>query len=415
MNKLRAKLISNSVIEYTIRDSKIIHLFDPPHLLKSLRNNMLLKDLKHFVSIKAFEDQKARVKYDTEQSVERVASWTDVKDFYDFSRKSSQMLLPKIHDEHIKPAKLKMKVCIATQVFSRSFGRAMQVCSNKKLLLRDFTGTANILHFFNDVFDSLNGGGIPKEKSLTGSINEMSDHFDFWDYAVEMLKKMKFTDLNGRKDSSKVLSDYIVTIKGLSAITRAMLKITDTVAIRRMTQDALENFFGGIRSVIYSPTVREFRGAYGTSMVNNLCLRHSIYSNCEADNGSPLLKNLNLLLSSTQLPNGSIVGGISIQKDDRAFNDATKSDDCENLPFVTNEALDYVAGDICKKLLKNINCAGCRNKIEVESAYPTESFVKCFKKLMIHGERELPTMCMENKLKQRFGQGNTFFNEPSVR
>lgn len=81
---------------------------------------------------------------------------------------------------------------------------------------------------------------------------------------------MKFENLNGKKDSSKVISDYIVTIKGLSALTKKMLKITDTVSIRRTTQDALENFFGGIRGVIYSPSVREFRGAYASMIVNNL-------------------------------------------------------------------------------------------------------------------------------------------------
>lgn len=414
VNKLRTKLISNAVIEYTIRDSIIIHFYDPPHLLKSLRNNLLVKDLKHVVTVNSFENQEKRVQYDEKNLIERVASWRDVKDLYDFSRKSSQLLLPKIHDEHIKPIKMKMKVCIATQVFSRSYGRAMQTCSNLKQLPRDFTGTANLLHFFNDVFDSLNGGGIPKKNSLIGSISESSDHFEFWNYAVDMLKKMKFTDLNGRKDSSKVLSDYIVTIKGLSELTRAMLKITKAVAIRRMTQDALENFFGGIRSVIYSPTVREFRGAYATSMVNNLSLKHSIYSNCQADNGSPLLQNLKLLFSSSQLPKGNNVGGITVQHDNRDDNECTPINDTEILPIITNEALDYVAGDVCKKLLRHVHCTACRKKIEIDSAYPSASFLKGFKTLMIHGELELPSICIESKLRERFGQGKKSFNEVSV-
>lgn len=316
-----------------------------------LRNNLLVKDLTHAVAVIDFENQKERVKYDNEDTTERIA--------FDFGRKSTQILLPKIHDEHIKPTKLKMKVNIATQVFSRSYGRAMQVCSDNKQLSRDFTGTANILHFFNDVFDSLNEGGPPIKNSLNGSINETSDHFVFWEYAIEMIKKMKFADLNGRKDSSKVLSDYIVTIKGLSELTRTMLIIQDTIALRRTTQDALENYFGGIRSSIYSPSVREFRGAYGSMMVNNLCLQHSIYSNCEEDGGRPLLRNFNLLLSSTQPQTSKQAEGITIEKCEEESGEPSNVE-IENLPFITNEGLDYVSVDVCKKLLKCVKCANCR-------------------------------------------------------
>lgn len=182
VNKLRSNLIRDTIIEYTIRDSKIIHFYDPPHLLKSLRNNMLVKILKHVVVTSLNEnvdlkEQMERTEYDKKNEQERSASWADVEDFYDYNRKGTQRLLDKIHDEHIKPVKRKMKVDIAAQVFSRSYGRAMRICSDKKQLSRDFTGTADILCFFNDVFDSLNGGGVPKPNTLIGSINKSSYHF----------------------------------------------------------------------------------------------------------------------------------------------------------------------------------------------------------------------------------------------
>lgn len=87
VNKLRTKLIRDAVIEYKIRDCNIIHFYDPPHLIKSLRNNLLVKDLKHVVAIENFENQKEIIKYDDEDFTERVASWKDIKDFYDYSRK----------------------------------------------------------------------------------------------------------------------------------------------------------------------------------------------------------------------------------------------------------------------------------------------------------------------------------------
>lgn len=407
MNKLRAKFIKNSVIEYMIRDSVITHFYDPPHLLKSLRNNLLVKDLYHIVAIREFENLSERVKYDEEDSRERVASWTDVKDFYDFTLKSTQETLPKIHDEHIKPVKLKMKVCVAAQVFSRSYGRSMQLCSDKKQFTReqhtrDFTGTANILHFFNDVFDSLNGGGVPIKNALKGSINKSSDHFNFWNYAIDMLNKMHFADLNGRKDSSKVLSDYIVTIKGLSQLTKAMLIVTDTVALRRTTQHALENFFGGIRSVIYSPTVREFRGAYAASLVNNLCLKHSIYSNCEEDKGPPLLHNLNLHESLND-QHGSSIGVVSAHKKNEESNVIEPLPN--DLPSHSIESLEYTAGAVCKKLLKCIKCTDCLHRIEIDQTHPSKSFLKCFQEVLVYGEKKLPTICMEYRLRENFVGG----------
>lgn len=425
VNKLRSTLTKDEIIEYTIRGSKIIHVYDPPHLLKSLRNNLLVKNLKHIVACSNeddnFQQRKERTEYDKIDPKERTASWTDVKDFYDYTRKCSQRLLPKIGDEHIKPVKRKMKVDVAAQVFSRSHGRAMRICSDKQKLSRDFTGTADILCFFNDVFDSLNGGGAPKQNTLLGSINESSYHFEFWEYAVEMIKKMEFETNNGKTDASFVLSDYIVTIKGLSELTRRMLKVTDTVSLRRTTQDALENFFGGIRSVIYSPSVREFRGAYASMVVNNLCGKHSIDSNCEADDGVPLLQNFYVILTSTPMTGDDSTGGITAEKENcEEFKESDYNNECKSLMFPASEALDYAAGDVCQKLLKNMKCVTCRNIIESNTeqdnggqprngflSHPSESFLKCFKTLVIHGNKILPTVCMYRQLQERFRRGKS--------
>lgn len=410
---MRTEQGRNTVIEYTVRESKIIHFFDPPHLLKSLRNNLLIKNLKHVVAItwnknESFGSHEGKVEYEKTNSKERTASWADVREFYNFTRKSSQRLIPKINLEHIKPNKNKLKVNAAAQVFSRSYGRAMRICSNKNQLPRDFTETADILTFFNDVFDSLNGGGVPKPNSLKGSIDKSSYHFDFWERAVEMIQQMKFLNRKNKKDASHVLSDFIVTIKGLSKLTTRLLEITDTVAIRRMTQDALENFFGGIRSSIYSPSVREFRGAYGSMIVNNLTCKHSIDSNCEPDNGMALLSNFQSLVSSKESDNS---GGITVEfEDDTEANEFAYTDELRSMSFVENGAIDYAAGDACQKLLKGIKCDSCRNRIEsnpdrIGLSYPSEAFLKCFKTLIIHGEKTFFTHCMEKRLKERFGQG----------
>lgn len=127
----------------------------------------------------------------------------------------------------------------------------------------------------------------------------------------------------------------------------------------------------------------------------------------------------------TQIDDSS--GGITIEKDEHEDKDEEESHQSShviesvNLPFTMDESLNYAAGDVCKKLLKNVNCRVCRVQIEVEGsrengdegqhdidlAYPSESFLKYFKALTIHGEQELPTVCMESNLKKCFGRGKS--------
>lgn len=83
------------------------------------------------------------------------------------------------------------------------------------------------------------------------------------------------------------------------------------------------------------------------------------------------------------------------------FIESTPADEYESLSSATNEALDYAAGDVCKKLHEKSSCDSCRGHIEANNsedkasegqstrvflAYPLESFLKCFKTLVIHGE-----------------------------
>lgn len=207
---------------YTVNNTQIVHCYDPPHLIKGIRNNLLTKDLEHVIT------ERWSVSSDLDDCVSdgifevKTATWDDVSDLYAFNLKASVPLLNKIHDEHINPQKDKMKVDKATQVFSESFGTVMLNCSKKNLLPRDFSSTAQILLFFNDLFDSMNGFGSPKEESLKGSIDQSSIHFVYWEYALSMLKEMEWIDkTSGRvSNRAKVLHKYQSTIKGYMEIIR---------------------------------------------------------------------------------------------------------------------------------------------------------------------------------------------------
>lgn len=91
---------------FEVGSHDIVPLYDVPHLLKGLRNNLVSKDLN-------FE-------YEGEK---HTAAWKHIIQFYEFDKNQStegDRLTLKLTDCHVYPAKLKkMKVANAAQVFSQ--------------------------------------------------------------------------------------------------------------------------------------------------------------------------------------------------------------------------------------------------------------------------------------------------------
>lgn len=212
------------IIRYKIRDTEIIHCYDLPHLLKVIRNNLMTKDLEHSIS-KRWNISDFDAIYDDD--IIYTADWNDIADVYDLDLKGSQRLLRKITNEHINPNRLKMKVCVAGQVFSQSFANVMLHYSEEGYNPKDCFGTAQALFFFNDLFDSLNGSGDGQQDTLFGSVNEKSIHFVYWEYALKMLSKMTFVnrETGCPNNRSSVLLKFMSTIRGYIELTRICLNL----------------------------------------------------------------------------------------------------------------------------------------------------------------------------------------------
>lgn len=83
----------NCFFGFEINDKEIIPIFDVPHLLKGLKNNLLTKDL-HFT----YENQP------------KTASWKYAVQFYELDKEQStegDRLIPKLTNAHIYPDKIK--------------------------------------------------------------------------------------------------------------------------------------------------------------------------------------------------------------------------------------------------------------------------------------------------------------------
>ena len=98
-------------------DVEIIPLYDPPHLLKCIRNNLLHKDLEF-----AYSDSK-------DQSERKFAQWQHIITAYEINRYGRKKLpaLPKLTDQHVYPDKIKKMSCkLFNQAFSGELSAEIQ-------------------------------------------------------------------------------------------------------------------------------------------------------------------------------------------------------------------------------------------------------------------------------------------------
>lgn len=408
------------LISYAIDGNTIIHCFDPPHILKVIRNNLQSKDLIHSISdvwnykISGNEPSK---------NIEKTASWNDVKQFYDIQTQNMSGLLRKITDEHVNPKKLKMKVYVAAQVFSNTYGNTMMYCSKMNHLARDFSGTAHFLIFINNLFDSMNGGcGKSPVNPLRSAIdkNNKKRHFEFWTYAISELEKMNFVDKDSGKvnNCSSVLKKTISTIKGYMELTTMCLSLgVQSISLRRMNQDGLENFFGNVKAVCYSPKQPmpfQFRSAFTVLIVTGLTAKHSQKSNCQDDKSTALLQNVYEFYDMDFEHEEEVDDDEDIIELDVIVEEETDSN------LFEAESLIWESGKVCKNVLSRIKCQECVNTVEAYRpltqhgiiqqcdansgqkdslfTYPTVLFMDVFRLLSKEVDILLPFICHEQKL-----------------
>lgn len=198
---------TGALLQYKVSGHVITHVYDPPHLIKVVRNNFETKNIAHFAANRwqpGFKDSDDPL---------QIATWCDIAELFRENR------LP-LTIEHIKPNKLKMKVSIATQVFSETCGSIILQGVKDGSLLPHYKSTADLLLFMNDLFDSVNGSDNHPADSLKGAITRESNHFEFWEYALVMLENMFFVDkaTAARNNRSSVLKKFESTIRGYQAM-----------------------------------------------------------------------------------------------------------------------------------------------------------------------------------------------------
>lgn len=143
---------------------------------------------------------------------------------------------------------------------------------------------------------------------LRGPIKPNSDHFNFWRDAKKTLNNIPFVDstskkaiINKKEYHVRVpsLDSWIISIESFERIANLLFKTYGLKYFypRLINQDSLDNFFGRIRAINYrnvNPDAYTFINAFKSLLISNVMGPHSIYSNCEDDNGETIMDFYNL-------------------------------------------------------------------------------------------------------------------------
>lgn len=203
----------NNVI--LINNHEVIPLYDPPHLLKCIRNNLLTKNLQ-YVGV---------------NNIKQTAKWHHLILLHkENPGYKGVRLIPKLTDNHVLPEKIsrnKMKVKLASQIFTRTVATNMGYLADKGILPKECRETADILLFFENHFDSQNGSYNKRNekfaKPLLGPVTPKSVHHKEWTMAKLKLKAMKIVHpITGKAENVPILNNWVWTLDG----TEVLLKKT---------------------------------------------------------------------------------------------------------------------------------------------------------------------------------------------
>ncbi len=320
---------------------KYFYMYDPPHLLKSIRNNLN--------------------KY-TIQFGDKKATWGVIENYYKTDVQQTFRLTPKLTDRHIYlPPFSKMKVKWAAQVISRSLAAALE--THKTVLGSDAEGTAEFLAKFNDIFDAVNSSNLYSMKKLCSALSDRSGHIDFLQQSKQWIASLKVVAGSDDITSSvKCLHGWQLT---LNCILQLWPVLRDEhnftfLCTRRLNQDPLEQFFSVIRQrggKCQNPTPLNFSRIYKSVTCQKL-LKPVQTGNCEM-NVTQILGTL----SACKIPaNKKVVKKVA--KSNASINGlqiipAINQWNAEKVKRLQDNALHYVCGYVLRKIRKWHECTAC--------------------------------------------------------
>ena len=261
---------------FFLDNHQILCFYDPPHLIKSVRNNFM--------------------KYDFVTDEGHV-SFKHVKTFYEKDSKLPLRMCPKIRPKHIELTNFsKMRVCLATQLLSHSTAAALMTYISINELPPEANATAAFIERMDQLFDTLNSTTrFCKIKPHRNAMSRDTLHMAFLQETQGWLCRLRVIN-NGK--SIYCIDGWILVISAVVMLWTDVLVNNNYQHLMtcRINQDCLENFFASIRQAngcADNPVPSQFNAAMKQCMVNSL-MRPSKLSNCAFD-GDAVLTTINEL------------------------------------------------------------------------------------------------------------------------
>lgn len=360
-----------------LNDKELFLIYDVPHLLKSVRNNLLNGDIKLKNKTITFKDISDTYKIDI------------------LSNKSRSM--PKITSKHLQPnAWQKMSVKLATQIFSKSVSAAINTCiQTGELKSKTAKDTAEFIAQMNDTFDCLNSKNLYDKNPNRRPLSETNSYiFEVLEKTCSIFLEAEKVDYKKKSTKPPCFTGFIWSINAIIGLFNSENSNWQNINIdksktfflltNRLNQDPLENMFSIVRQkngYNKNPTARVFRSCFA-----NICsfslMKCSELCNCEEDNDEYLtvnsLENCNLsspdLTCSQSNSQNNLNENIIFDEDEELLIDSSVSsnilleinskDQLFNQP-VTLETCSvfYFVGYLAKKCIKKFNCSNCETNL----------------------------------------------------
>ncbi|GBO01349.1 Transposable element P transposase, partial [Araneus ventricosus] len=320
-------------------------MYDPPHLLKSVRNN--LKNHGIF-----FEDKVASVKLRT-----CFADWSHIQKLYELDSKKKICACRKLTKRHIEVSGLKnMNVKLAAQVLSHSVAAALNLYVGKENFDSKASETAQFVYNMDKIFDSVNARSRKHEKKEMCAATGNSGHLELWKEKLAWIEKWHIrSSKTGRKIYAACKIGWLITLKAFIGISEYLLQKIKFIITSRFSQDALENTFSSIRrrrGFRDNPDCNEFRHTIQKVIITNF-LKQSSNKNCQDDDAYSLIDfscfNKKELLDI-------------ISSEDSATESEQHDEDSlhlNTLDSVEENVLSYISGYLAKKYLSLNDCIEC--------------------------------------------------------
>lgn len=150
---------------------KVFVLYDPPHLVKNIRNNL----------------KKNGFLVDGES-----VAWQHVQDFYEKDSSKPIRLAPRLTHRHLTlPPFSPLRVKLATQVLSHSVASGMKVMIQWGVIDQGCAATAEFIESFDQLFNAFNSSTLTSTARMKHAFSDKSGHKEFLSEKLEWLEKIK--------------------------------------------------------------------------------------------------------------------------------------------------------------------------------------------------------------------------------